>query len=145
MPETSVKLLQCAVARSGLLRIDRIGSGVGVILYDTARKIGAGLHILAPHSGTIHPENPVMYANTAIPFVLGRLESDGGKRPLSVAIAGGASMMGREDKPNAGAKVVEAVKAALAGAGLQVKLDQTGGAQIRSIVLDIDAGKIKIG
>ena len=144
MAEISVKLLQCAVANFGILKIDHIGSGVGVILYNATQKIGAGLHILAPTAGTITAKNPVMYANTAIPHVLGQLQAKGAVPPFSVAIAGGAGMMGKETVLNSGQKVVEAVKDALGKVNLRVKIDQTGGNKIRSMILDINAGKIKI-
>ncbi len=144
MADISVKLLQCAVANSGKLKIDHIGSGVGVILYNSAQKTGAGLHVLAPKSGTLQTKNPVMYANTAIPHVLGQLQAKGVNPPFSVAIAGGAGMMGKETVLNSGKKVVDAVKDALATVNLKVKIDQTGGNKVRTMILDIDAGKIKI-
>ena len=144
MAEISVKLLQCAVAKSGRLKIDHIGSGVGVILYNATQKIGAGLHILAPRAATLTAKNPVMYANTAIPHVLGELQAKGAGSPFSVAIAGGAGMMGKETVLNSGQKVVQAVKDALEEADLSVKIDQTGGNKVRTMILDIDAGKIKI-
>lgn len=144
MSETSVKLLQCSVAQSGRLRIDHIGSGVGVILFNATQKTGAGLHILAPSSGTITVKNPVMYANTAIPYVLKLLKEKGVHPPFSVAIAGGAGLLGKESGVISGKKLVEAVKEALTHANLSIKVEQTGGNKLRSIILDIDAGKIKI-
>ncbi len=144
MAETSVKLLQCAVAKSGRLKIDHIGSGVGVILYDAAKKIGAGLHILAPRAGNIQVKNPVMYASTAIPHVFEQLQIKGAAPPFSVAISGGAGMMGKETMLDSGGKVVEAVKDALGKVNLPIKIEKTGGNKVRSMILDIDAGKIKI-
>ena len=94
MSEISVPLLRCAVANSGLLKIDRIGSGIGVIIYDNARHIGMGLHILAAHSGGLKPTNNFMFANTAIPQALTEIGQKGGNGPFSVAIAGGAVIMG---------------------------------------------------
>lgn len=144
MSETSVKLLQCSVAQSGRLRIDHIGSGVGVILFNASHNTGAGLHILAPRSGSITAKNPVMYANTAIPYALKQLKEKGVNPPFSVAIAGGAGLLGKESAVNSGQKLVDAVKEALNHANLSIKIDQTGGNKLRSIILDIDAGKIKI-
>lgn len=144
MADTSVKLLQCVVADSGRLIIDYIGSGVGIILYSAAKKTGAGLHVLAPKSGTITVKNPAMYADTAIPHVLEQLRAKGVNPPYSVAIAGGSTMPGKGTVLNSGLKVVDAVKEALANANLSVKVHQTGGNKIRSMILDIDAGKIKI-
>ncbi|MBW1800240.1 MAG: chemotaxis protein CheD [Deltaproteobacteria bacterium] len=144
MPETAIRLTQSGVASSGVLKIDQIGAGVGIILYSSQNKIGAGLHILASKSGPKAPKNPIMYANTAIPHVLSQLKEGGVRPPFSVAIAGGAVMLGKQNTASIGPKVVDAVKAALQSEGLQVKLDETGGSMIRCMVLDIDAGKIKI-
>jgi chemotaxis protein CheD len=144
MSETSVPLLRCAVANSGLLKIDRIGSGLGVIIYDNARHIGTGLHILAAHSGGLKPTNNFMFANTAIPQALTDIAQKGGHAPFSVAIAGGAIMMGSQTEQTPQKNVVDAAKEALKQTGLQVTLEQTGGNKIRCMVLDIDAGKIKI-
>ena len=144
MAEISVALLRCEVANSGLLKIDRIGSGVGIIVYDNVRHIGAGLHFLAPHSGDSKPPNPFMYANTAIPHVLVEINRKGGSAPFSVALAGGAALLKRQTELNTGKQIVEAAKEALNKSSLQVTLEQTGGSSIRCMVLDIDAGKIKI-
>jgi len=144
MAETSVKLLQYSAADKGLLKIDRIGAGVGVIFYSAEHKTGAGLHILAPNSVSTQLKNPVMYANTAIPHALEQLEKKGVPPPYSIAIAGGAVLLGNDDGTGMGHKVVEAIKDALKKAHLLIKLDQTGGTKVRSMVLDIDAGKISI-
>lgn len=144
MADVCVKILECCVADEGVLRIDRIGAGVGIIFFNASLKKAAGLHTLAPHSASQQPKNPVMYANTAIPYVLSELKKSGGPPPYSVAIAGGAVLLGTGNNEGTGHKVVEAVKAALAQAGLTIKLDQTGGSQLRSMILDIDGGKISI-
>ncbi len=145
MTEKSVALLHCEVVNSGLLKIDRIGSGIGVIIYDKARRIGAGLHVLAAHSGDVKPPNPFMYADTALPQALAELGQKGGNAPFSVAIAGGAALMGGDKtEQNAGNPLIKAAKTALSKAGLEVALEETGGNKIRCMVLDLDAGKIKI-
>jgi len=144
MSEISVPLLRCAVADSGLLKIDRIGSGIGIIIYDNARHVGTGLHILAAHSGSLKPTNSFMFANTAIPQALTEISQKGGNAPFSVAIAGGAIMMGGQTEQNPPKDIVDAAKEALKQASLRITLEQTGGNKMRCMVLDIDAGKIKI-
>ncbi len=144
MSEKSVPLLHCDVANSGLLKIDRIGAGIGVIIYDNTRRIGAGLHILAANSGGLKPSNNFMYANTAIPQALTEIGQKGGNAPFSVAIAGGATMMGGQTEQNPKKNIVLAAKEALKQANLPVTLEQTGGSKVRCMVLDVDAGKIKI-
>jgi chemotaxis receptor (MCP) glutamine deamidase CheD len=144
MSEISVPLLRCVVASSGLLKIDRIGSGIGVIIYDSARRIATGLHFLAAHSGGLKPTNSFMYANTAIPQALTEISEKGGLAPFSVAIAGGAVMMGNHADHTSQKNVVQTTKEILRQASLPITLEETGGNKMRCMVLDIDAGKIKI-
>jgi chemotaxis receptor (MCP) glutamine deamidase CheD len=144
MAETSVKLLHCELAAGGLLKIDQIGSGVGIIIYSPAQKTGVGLHILAPRSGTIAAKNPLMYADTAIPYAMEQLSKKGIKAPFSVAIAGGAALLKCQTAMGSSQRMIEAVKEALAKVALTAKLEETGGTKVRSITLDVDAGKIKI-
>lgn len=144
MSETSVKLLQCVIATSGFLKIDQIGSGIGVVIYNPLQKVGAGLHILAPSSGSISSKNPLMYADSAIPYAMEQLTRKGVKPPFSVAIAGGASLLKCQTAMGSSRRMIDAVKTALAKAALNVKLENTGGTKVRSITLDIDAGKIRI-
>jgi chemotaxis receptor (MCP) glutamine deamidase CheD len=66
------------------------------------------------------------------------------KPPLSVAIAGGAALLRSQSAMGSSQKMADAVKEALQKASLQVKLEDTGGVKIRSMILDVDAGKIKI-
>ena len=126
------------------MRIERIGVGVGVVLYSRAKKVAAGFHVLMSHSPEPNPSNPTKYADTAIPYALRELKLRGIEPPLSVAIAGGASMLRAPKDATMGTTIVTAVKEALAKANLEVKLEQTGGSRIHSILLDIDGGKIAI-
>ena len=144
MEKKQVNCLQFAIVNKGLLEIGNIGSGVGVILFSTSRKTAAGLHILAPVAGSRAPINPVMYADTAIPFIIEVLKKKGVNPPFSVAIAGGSVMMGQKNGSDVGNMVTDAVRSALKKAGLAPKIDTTGGAVIRQMVLNIDAGKIKV-
>jgi chemotaxis protein CheD len=144
MNATSVRFLQSAIVSSGILKIENIGAGVGVILFNPERKIAAGLHIMGPSARAARTNNPVMYADTAIPFILGELKKQGAGPPLSVAIAGGAVMMGGAAGAEIGRKVVVAIQKALKESGLTAKIDKTGGTLARNMVLDLDAGKIKV-
>ena len=144
MEEIEIRLGKYAIAKSGLLKIDRISSGVSVMLYNAEHKTGAALHILASHSGPRAPQNPIVYANTAIPFIMEQLRKKGIKPPFSVAIAGGAVMPGTHGISHIGPTTAKAVRSALSDQGLTIKIDKTGTNQIRSMILDVDAGKIKI-
>lgn len=144
MEKTSVKIMQCVLADSGQMNIECIGVGVGVFLHNRVKKMAAGLHVLVPRSTSPDPPNPVKFANLAVPHALSLLQEKGVSAPLSVAIAGGASMEGAFSGTSMGPKVVEAVKEALSEANLSVTMDETGGSKIRSMSLDIETGKIDI-
>ncbi|MBN1277464.1 MAG: hypothetical protein JXA35_08210 [Deltaproteobacteria bacterium] len=144
MKETVVKGVSCEIATEGRLIIERIGLGIGILIYDGKRKIGVGVHVLAPSSGDIKYPNPVTYANTAVPYAVNVLKEKGGQGPYSVAIAGAATMLNMKGKSSLSGNLIQAVCEALAKANLSAKIDQTGGNQIRTMVLDIDQGKIGI-
>lgn len=144
MTETSVKIMQCALADSGIMKIDRVGVGVGILLYSQSKKIGIGIHTLAPQADTPTPSNPAKFADTAIPYALGLFEKEGVAPPFTVVIAGGATMAGAPTANSVGMKVAEATKAALAKEKLNIKTDQTGGTNIRSMILNIDTGDIQV-
>lgn len=144
MTETSVKIMQCALANSGIIKIDRVGVGVGILLYSQSKKIGVGIHTLAPQSDSPQPPNPAKFADTAIPHAIGLLEKEGAGPPFTVAIAGGATMAGAPATNSVGMKLAEAAKAALTKARVNIKTDQTGGSNIRSMLLNIDTGEIQI-
>lgn len=145
MNETNINILQCSVISKGTLKIGRIGAGVGVILYNKPAKTGAGLHVLAPNSGTLNARNPIMYANTAIPHAMAELEKLGASGDLLVALAGGASMLGANNgKGDVGTEVVTAVKEALKSFRHRIEQEETGGNKIRTITLNADTGEIII-
>lgn len=144
MSETSVKIMECALAESGVLKINRIGVGVGVILYSASHKKAAGVHVLAPGTSEAAPANPAKYANTAIPFALGELEKKGVKPPFTVAVAGGAEMQNMPPQVRMGEKMVAAINDALSKANLIPKNKQTGGANVRTMQCDLSTGNINI-
>ena len=93
MKETLVIPMKLFMASEGLMKIDRIGAGVGIIIYNSAKKIAAGMHVLRAQSPAIQSANPEYYANTVIPYAMKQLSQHSAVPPFSVAVAGGASMM----------------------------------------------------
>ncbi|MBN1626646.1 MAG: chemotaxis protein CheD [Deltaproteobacteria bacterium] len=142
MEQTSVKIMQCKFAKRGQLTVDCIGVGVGVVLYDRVKKVGVGLHVLAPRSAVSTPPNPAKYADSGVLYAVEMLAKEGGLANPVVAIAGGAAMEGSLSGASMGIKVVEAVKEMLSKEKLSIAKEDTGGSRIRSILLDIDTGQI---
>ena len=83
MAITSVKIMQCVLAKEGQLKIDCVGVGVGIMLHRPRKKVAAGLHVLAPHSATQTPDNPAKFADSAIPHAVDMMEKEGLVGPLS--------------------------------------------------------------
>jgi len=144
MKATLIKPMNYGIASEGLLRIDRVASGVGVIIFNTAEKHAAGIHLLRSEAGSANPENPAYYADTGIAYILQQLKAISTGSRFSVAIAGGASMLSMSNGKEEESGLVSFVKNILAKANLVVKIEEIGGKKIRSMLLNIDEGKIKI-
>lgn len=139
-----VKPMKCEFADGGLLWIDKIATGVGVILFNPQHKFAAGFHVLRGLSKGQKADNPAYFADTAVEYVLQEFSKKGIPANLSIAIAGGASLLEGSDKGDVGATLVKAVKDALAAKKLSVKLENIGGTKLRTMILNVDEGKIKI-
>lgn len=144
MAETSIRIMQCGSATSGILKVDRVGVGVGVLLYSQSKKIGMGIHTLAPKADSPNPPNPAKFADTAIPYGISLLEKEGAIPPFIVAIAGGAAMSGAPVNSGIGKKVSDSAKEAIKKARLNIRIDKTGGTNIRSMMLNVDTGEIQV-
>ena len=144
MKETVVVPMQFVMANEGLLKIDRVGAGVGVLIYSRANKTGAGVHVLRANASGGQNANPVSCADTVIPYVMQQFEEKGVVPPFSIAMVGGASLMNMPKNEGMGQQLVDELKKNLSEANLQVKVEETGGNKVRSIVLDVEKGKIVI-
>ncbi|HQG30381.1 MAG TPA: chemotaxis protein CheD [Deltaproteobacteria bacterium] len=144
MKTTAVRPMNCEFASEGLLWIDKIATGVGIILFNPSNKLAAGVHILRGLSQGKEAENPAYFADTAIDYVLKEFRSKGMNGQISVAIAGGASMLSSGQADNIGEQLVRTVKSLLSKNNLQIKLEGVGGNRLRTMILNIDEGKIKI-
>jgi chemotaxis receptor (MCP) glutamine deamidase CheD len=139
-----VKPMKCEFTEEGILWIDKIATGIGVILFNPQRKFAAGIHVLRGLSKGQKAENPAYYTDTAIEFAIEEFTKKGIPLNISVAIAGGASLLEGADNGDVGASLVKSVKEALAKKNLAVKLENVGGTKLRSMILNVDEGKIKI-
>jgi len=144
MKTTAVKPMKCEFATEGLLWIDKIATGVGLIIFNSEHKFAAGIHLLRGKSRGDFPENPAYYADTAIDHIYETFKSKGINTNLSVAIAGGANLLSTEEQLSVGQRLISTVKALLSSKNLTVKLEAVGGNKLRTMILNIDEGKIQI-
>ena len=88
MKTTAVKPMKCEFAAEGLLWIDKIATGVGIIVFNSKNKMAAGIHVLRGVSQVKDPKNPAYFADTAIEYVLDEFKKRQAHEGLSVAISG---------------------------------------------------------
>ena len=125
-----------------------LGSCVGVTAYDRKRKIGGLLHILLPESSLDAAEaerNPYKYADTGIRRLFEELARAGAeRRGLEVRLIGGAQMLNDQGLFNIGHRNVLAARKLLWKMGCFLKGEETGGAESRTVRLEIGTGDVYI-
>ncbi len=108
-----------------------LGSCVGICLYDHVTKIAGLSHIMLPScAGFENANQPMKFADTAIPMLLQKMERAGAKKVfIKAKIAGGAQMfagVGNSALANIGDRNVTAVKAALQKLRIEIIAEDTG-------------------
>jgi len=144
MKTVIVKPMKCEFTDGGLLWIDKIATGVGVILFNAQHKFAAGFHVLRGFSKGQKAENPANFADTAVEYAIREFMDKGIPLNVSIAIAGGAVLLKGSDNGDVGTTLVKTVKESLAAKNLMVKLENIGGSKLRTMILNVDEGKIKI-
>ena len=123
-----------------------LGSCVGVILRDPDRRVSGLVHVMLPVRR--HDDGATgKYADTAIPALLARLETSGG-RPgfLQALLIGGAQMfpMANANLASIGDLNVSAVRKALLEKKIPIVFEDTGGRAGRSVIFDNATGKVVV-
>ena len=120
------------------IRTSGLGSCVGIVLYDEAKKIAGLIHIMLPDSalGKSGRLNVAKFADTGIYALMERLKEEG-VRPMSLKakIAGGSQMFqfGSSDTIRIGPRNVEAVKKELQRLSIPLIAEDVGGSNGRTI------------
>jgi chemotaxis protein CheD len=121
-----------------------LGSCVAVSLYATNRRRGILSHIVLPKSRS-DTDNPAKYADTAIPYMLSVLQSEGIRpRELTAKVVGGACMFGSNTISRIGESNLQAAMQALDDAGISVAARDAGGNCGRRICFDLATGIITV-
>ncbi len=126
-----------------------LGSCVAVLLLDPATHVVGMAHVALPDS-SINPakvrERPGYFADTAIPLLFQEMGHCGARvgRGTLVKIAGGASVMCRNDIFSIGERNIEAVKKILAANNLAVIAEDVGGTISRTVAVHVDTGRVQL-
>lgn len=126
-----------------------LGSCVGVVLYDTTRKISGMVHVMLPDSNKIrNNENLAKFADTGIDELIRRLVAIGaGRNSLVAKIAGGAQMFAfnsNNDMLRVGDRNVEATKEKLNSLRIPILAEDTGANYGRTIEFFPESGELII-
>lgn len=138
-----------AVLAPGTIATIGLGSCVGILLYDTHKKIAALIHIMLPDSKLFRNiPNAYKFADLAVPLMLEELKGQGCyKRNIIAKIAGGSSMFKFSEKninSEVGLRNVNSVKEILEKEGIKLLAEDTGGNKGRTMIVDAETGQVQI-
>lgn len=126
-----------------------LGSCVGIVLYDAAKKLCGMVHVMLPDSTQIrNNQNRAKFADTGIEALLEELLKLGAnRRCITAKIAGGAQMFAfstNNDMLRVGERNVEATKRKLAQLGIPILAEDTGLTYGRTIEFYPENGNLVI-
>jgi chemotaxis protein CheD len=126
-----------------------LGSCVGIILFDSIKKVAGMVHIMLPDSTKIkNNENLAKFADTGIEALIDKLVRAGANRSRLVAkIAGGAQMFAfssNNDMLRIGERNIEASKLKLKSLGIRLLAEDTGLDYGRTIEFFPETGELYI-
>ena len=128
---------ECTLAVYGL------GSCVAVILFDAARGVGGLAHVLLPGrkpAADSSTDLPAKYAEDAVELLESGLEGIGSSpKDLRAALVGGARLFQAEMEVDRGVgqRNLVSLRSALAGRGIDLLANETGGDQGRTVFFDL--------
>lgn len=145
-----VGMAQMKIGESPEMLVTRgLGSCVGITLYDPHKKVGGMIHAMLPDVNKAKiKSNPVRFVNYAIKKMVEGLEKQGCEKTRLIAkLFGGAHMFGfitSDSVLNVGEKNIDMAKDTLEELGIKITADETGGTFGRTILLNLENGKVLI-
>lgn len=148
MTELHVSIARHAIAKApGRLVCMGVGSCVVIAIHDAAAQVGALAHVLLPDESLGSAGgHPARFATTAVPLLVNALKARGADGPYVAKLAGGAGFFADvlTSQGRVGERNITAARAALQAAGIALAGEDVGGARGRSIVFDVDSGKLVV-
>jgi chemotaxis protein CheD len=134
----SVPMGHLAVAGEGtMLRAVGLGSCVAIVLLAPQQRLAAMAHCMLPHRESDDAVSP-KFASCAVPALRALLADTGATLPLAAVLVGGASMfpgMPAAMVRDIAGHNVAAARAALADAGIPIRVEDVGGQVGRSVLV----------
>ena len=143
MAEMKIGSPPCVLITRGL------GSCVGIVFYDSVKKLGALAHPMLPDIEKSKIRlNPAKFVNSVIEMMHKEFKNRGSlPYAIRAKLFGGGHMFSSIPKDslfNIGAKNVAMAKEKLEALGIKVVGEDTGGNYGRTIRLDVDSGKVNV-
>ncbi len=125
-----------------------LGSCVGIVVYDSAMKVGGLIHIMLPDS-SLSPDKaqkqPAMFADTGIPLMFRNLMGLKAERSrMKAFVGGGASVISGSDMFKIGERNIAAVKKIINTIGISVVKADLGGVNNRTVHLNVGTGEVSL-
>lgn len=136
-------------AERGVLAALGLGSCVAILLHDPATRVGGLAHVMLPSLALSRVrDQPARTAETAVPWLVDRVQEAGARTPrLRAWLIGGATMFADLLPPGAvhiGERNVQASRLALRQSGVPILGQAVGGPRGRSVWLDVAAGTVTV-
>ena len=115
-------------------------------LYDSVEKIAGLLHIVLSGNRVRerHDDRNAFYADTGVPLLVREMEKLGAEAARMTAIISGGACMTSGCNPDIGLDNIERSLSLLAGAGIQVIRQETGGDVGRAVEISVNTGETRI-
>jgi chemotaxis protein CheD len=150
MPLVTVGIsdLEISDAADDVLVTYALGSCIGVIVHDPARKVGGMIHYMLPEA-SISPdkarESPAMFADTGVPLLFhGMYRAGCEKARLVVKVVGGSKLHDDGGAFDIGRRNYVAVRRMLWKAGVLIAAEHVGGAASRTAKLHVGSGRVTV-
>ena len=139
------ELAASAVAGDVLVSLG-LGSCIGLALLDRRTGVAGLAHVVLPDSGGAEADNPLKFADKAVPELVDRLVARGGRRlRLEAALVGGASMFATASPTlEVGSRNEAAVREQLKTLRIPVIAAETGGKRGRTVRVHIDSTRVTV-
>src|SRR3954453_22235327 len=148
MAETQVRMGEVAasaVAGDVLVSLG-LGSCIGLALLDRRTGVAGLAHVVLPDSGGSAAENPMKFADHAVPELVDRVVANGARRlRLEAALVGGASMFATSSGAvEVGSRNEAAVREQLKSLRIPVIAAETGGKRGRTIRVYVETTMVTV-
>ncbi|WP_336605566.1 chemotaxis protein CheD [Fundidesulfovibrio soli] len=122
-----------------------LGSCLGLAAYDPAARVGGLIHCLLPRAVGPNVENPYMYVNVGVPLMIRKLASMGcAKEGLVFKAAGCGRMNLIQNQFDTGAQNMAMLESLFTRNGVVLAAQDVGGTIPRTLMLDVETGKVTI-